>query len=121
MKITGWSKRWHEYYRAIKKLVCILEGDKKGTRCEPVLRPINSYPHSLFTYDETSPTVVQHKVGKVVSLKSKQRVSFSSAERGSSVTIVTWMNATVTFVPPVLVLAVSKMNAGSCVAFHQFQ
>jgi hypothetical protein len=88
---------------------------------EPVLRPINFCPNSLLNYDETGLTVVQHKVRKVISMKGKLRVSFSSAECGSSMTIVTCMNATVTYVPPVLVFSVSNMKADSCVTLHQFQ
>jgi hypothetical protein len=66
------------------------------TMCEPMLRLINFSSHCLLNYEETSLNVVQHKVRKVISLKGKQRISLSSAERGSLVTIVTCMNATVT-------------------------
>ena len=35
---------------------------------EPVLLLIKFYPHSLFSYEETGLTVVQHKVPEVISL-----------------------------------------------------
>jgi DDE superfamily endonuclease. len=63
---------------------------------EPLLWLINISPHSLFNYDEMGPTDDWHKVCKVTSITGKQRVSLSSAERGSLVTNVTCMNATVT-------------------------
>jgi len=68
--------------------------------CEPVLLLIN-FPHLLLSYDETGLDVVQHEV--FISLKGKRTISLSSAERGSLVTIVTCMNATVTYAPPLLV------------------
>jgi len=43
---------------------------------EPVLRLIN-FPHRLFSYDERGLNVVQHKACKVISLKSKRRISLS--------------------------------------------
>jgi hypothetical protein len=49
---------------------------------EPMLQLINFSPHRLFNCDETGLTVVQHKVGKVISVNGKRRVSsLSSAER----------------------------------------
>ena len=56
-----------------------------------------------------------------ISLKGKRRVSLSSAERCSLVTIVTCMNATVTYVPPLLVFPRSNMKAELRVALHQVQ
>ena len=77
---------------------------------EPRLQVINLSPHNLFNYDETCLTFEQHKVCKVISLKGKQWVSFSSAERGSLVTIVACLNATVTYVPQLLVFFRSNMK-----------
>jgi hypothetical protein len=93
----------------------------------PLLWLINVSPHSLFSYDKMDLTVVQHKVCKVISLKGKQRVSLSSAERDSLPTIVTCMNATVTYVPHLLVFPRSNMKAellerpppGSIAACHK--
>ena len=62
---------------------------------EPVLQLIN-FRHRLFSYDETGINVIQQNVGKIICLKCKRRISLSLAERGSLVTIVTCMNATVT-------------------------
>jgi len=60
-----------------------------------MLRVIYLSPRRLFSYDETGLTVDQHKVCKIISLKGKEWFSLSSAERGSLVTIITLMNATV--------------------------
>ena len=87
---------------------------------EPVLGNFSS--HRLFTYEDTGLIVVY----KVISLKGKRRISLSSAERGSLVTIVTCMNITVTYFP-LLVFPRSNMNAellystppGSTAAFHK--
>ena len=61
-----------------------------------IMMMFNLYPHCLFDYDVTDLTVVQNKIYKIISLKAKRRVSLSSAERGSLVTTITCMNATVT-------------------------
>jgi hypothetical protein len=78
---------------------------------EPRLQVINLSPNNLFSYDEMGLTVDQHKVCKIISLKGKQWVSLSSAERSSLVTIVTCMNATVTYVPHLLVFSRNNMKA----------
>jgi hypothetical protein len=67
--------------------------------------------HRLFIYDETGLTVVQNKVCKVFSFQGKQWVSFSPAEKGSFVTIVTRNNATVRYVAHLLVFSRSNMKA----------
>jgi len=93
----------------------------------PLLWLINVSPHSLFNYDKMDLTVIQHKVCKVISLKGKQRVSLSSADRDSLATIVTCMNATVTYVPHLLVFPRRNMKAellesappGSVAACHK--
>jgi hypothetical protein len=94
---------------------------------EPVLQLINFSSHRLFNYDETGVTVVQHKAYKVMFLKGKRRMSLSSAEMDSFVTIVTCMNATITYVPLRLVIPKSNMKSellddvppGSIAAFHK--
>jgi hypothetical protein len=65
---------------------------------EPMLRLINFSSHRLLNYEETGLSVVQHNVCKFIFLKGKRRISLSPAERGSLETIVTCMNATVTYV-----------------------
>ena len=79
--------------------------------CEPMLRLIIFSTHRLLNYEETGLCVVHYKVCKVISLKGKRKISLSSAERGSLVTIVTCMNATFTYVSPLLVFPRSNMNA----------
>jgi hypothetical protein len=76
---------------------------------EPVLGNFSS--HRLFIYEDTGLVVVQHKVCKVTSLKRKRRISLSSAERGSLVTNAICVNATVTYVPSLLVFSRSNINA----------
>ena len=92
-----------------------------------MLRLINFFPHRLFNYEETGRNVVQHKVCKVISLKGKRRISLSSAERSSLVTIVTCINATIPYVSLLMVFPRSNMNAelldsppsGSTAACHK--
>ena len=90
-------------------------------------RLINFSPHSLFKYDETGLTVFQHEVCKVIPFKGKRLVSMSLVERGSLVTIVTCMNANVTYVSPLLMFPRGNMKAelpdsappGSIAACHK--
>ena len=94
---------------------------------EPMLRLINISSHCLLNYEEIDLNVVQHKVCKVISLKGKRKISLSSAERGSLVTNVTCMNATVTYIPPLLVFLGAKwrlnfwtaLDLGSIAACHR--
>ena len=88
----------------------------------------NFSPHRLFNYEETGRNVVQHKVCKVISLEGKRRISLSSTERCSLVTIVTCINATVTHVSLLMVVFPrSNINAelldspptGSIAACHK--
>jgi hypothetical protein len=93
----------------------------------PLLWLINASPHSLFKYGKMDLIVVQHKVSKVISLMGKQRVSLSSADRDSLATIVTCMNATITYVPYLLLFPRSNMKGellesaprGSIAACHK--
>jgi hypothetical protein len=93
----------------------------------PLLWLINVSPHSLFIYGKMDLTAVQHKVRKVISLKDKQKVSLSSEETDSFMTFATCMNATVTYVPHLLVFPRSNMKAellesappGSVAACHK--
>ena len=77
---------------------------------EPLSLLINFSSHRLCNYEEPGLTVVQHKVCEVISLKGKRRVSLSSAEMGLLVTTVTCINATVTYVRPLLVIPRSNMR-----------
>ena len=93
----------------------------------PMLWLINFRSHQLFKLRRNALNVVQHKECKVISLHGERRISLSSAERGSLVTIVTCMNATVNYVPLLLVFPRSNMKAaildspppGSMAACHR--
>jgi len=58
----------------------------------PLLGLINFSSHRICNYEETGLSVVQRKVCKVISLTGKRRISLSSAERGSLVTVVCHLN-----------------------------
>lgn len=94
---------------------------------EPELLKINSRPHRLYNVDETGVTIVQHKVAKVITLKGKKNVgTLTSAERGHLITVVTCMNASGSFVPPLIVWPRKNMQdalmegtpSGSIAACH---
>jgi hypothetical protein len=55
---------------------------------EPMLRLINFRSHRLFKLRRKGLTVVQRQECKVISLQGKRRISLSSEEWGSLVTIV---------------------------------
>jgi hypothetical protein len=70
-------------------------------------------------------TAVQHS--KFVSTRGKQEVAFlTSAERGNLITLITCMNTTSTYVPPLIVFPRKNMEeelmdgawAGSILAYH---
>jgi len=87
-----------------------------------MLRVINFSPHRLFNYEETGRDVVQHKVCKVISLKGKRRISLSSTQTSSLVTIVTCINVTVTYVSLLMVVFPrSNMNAELLDSLQQVQ
>jgi hypothetical protein len=104
--IAGW--KWllkfmyrHPRLRLLKPQVTSAATVKGCTKInvamfEPLLRLINFSSHRLLNYEETGLNVLQLKVCKVISLKGKRKISLSSAERGSIVTNVACMNATVT-------------------------
>jgi hypothetical protein len=57
---------------------------------------------------------VQHKHSKVISMRGKKEVAFiSSAERGNLITVVTCMNATGTYAPPLIVFLRKKYETGA--------
>jgi len=69
--------------------------------CESELRKVNHQAHRIFSVDKTGITTVQHRHSKVISMRGKKEVaSLTSAERGNLITVVTCMNATGTYVPP---------------------
>lgn len=56
---------------------------------------------------------MQHKVAKVITLKGKKNVgTLTSAERGHLITVVTCMNASGSFVPPLIVWPRKNMQDG---------
>ena len=65
----------------------------------------------MFIVDVTGITAVQHRHSKVVSMRGKKEVaSLTSAERGNLITVVTYMNATGTYVPPLIVFSIKNMK-----------
>ena len=74
------------------------------------MRLINFSSHRLFNYEETGLSGFQHKACKVISLKGKRRISVFSRE-SSLVTIFICMNATVMYVPSLLMFPRSYMKA----------
>ena len=78
---------------------------------EQALQKINLNPARLFNVDETGITTVQHKHSRVLSLRGKRQVgALKASERGALVTVVTCMNATGMYVPPMLVFPRKNMK-----------
>ena len=78
-------------------------------RFEPVLRLINFSPSLIHLWGNESHC--QQEVCNFIYLKCKRRVPLSSTERGSLVTILKCMNATITYVSPLLMFPRSNMKA----------
>lgn len=58
----------------------------------------------MLIVDETGITIVQHKQTKINGMKGKKQVSkVTSAERGSLMTLVTYMSASGINVPPLII------------------
>jgi hypothetical protein len=71
--------------------------------CESEVRKVNYQAHRIFIVDETGITTVQHRHSKVMSMRGKKEVaSLTSAERQNLIAVVTCMNATGTYVPPLI-------------------
>ena len=71
---------------------------------ESELRKVIHQAHRICNVDETGITTVQHRHSKVISMRGKKEVvSLTSAERGNLITAVTCMNATGTYVSPLIV------------------
>jgi hypothetical protein len=69
---------------------------------ESEVRKVNHQAHRIFIVDEAGITTVQRRHSKVASMRGKKEVaSLTSAEKRTSV--VTCMNATGTYVPPLIV------------------
>jgi hypothetical protein len=78
------------------------------------LRKVNHQAHRIFNVDATGITTVQHTHSKVVSMSGeKELASLTSAKRGNLITVVTCMNATGTYVPPLIVLPKKKYERGA--------
>nr|CAH7767142.1 unnamed protein product [Callosobruchus chinensis] len=79
---------------------------------EPEYNKIQNPSQRVFNVDETGITIVQHKHSKVISLKGKKQIStLTSAERGKLITIITCMNASGVYIPPVLIFPRKNMKA----------
>jgi hypothetical protein len=72
---------------------------------------IHLNPARLYNCDKTGITVLKHKHTKLVELRGKRQIySVQSAERGSLVTVVTCMNPTGHFIPPLLAFPRKNMK-----------
>ena len=94
---------------------------------ESELRKFNHKAHRIFNVDATGITTAQHRHIKVVSVRSKKEVaSLTSAERGNLITVVTRINATGIYVPPLIMFPSKNMKeelldgalVGSILACH---
>jgi hypothetical protein len=79
---------------------------------ESELRKLNHQAHRIFSVDETWITTVQYKYSKVISKRGKKEAaSLILTERGNLITVVTCMNVTGTYVPPLIVFQRKNMKA----------
>ncbi|VEN44176.1 unnamed protein product, partial [Callosobruchus maculatus] len=79
---------------------------------EPEYNKIRDPFQRVFNVDETGITIVQHKHSKVISLKGKKQISsLTSAERGKLITIITCVNASGVYIPPVIIFPRKNMKA----------
>jgi len=70
---------------------------------------MNLNKERIFNVDETWNTTIQYRHSRVVRMRSKKEVeSLTSAERGNLITLVICMNATGTYVPPLIVFSRKK-------------
>lgn len=80
---------------------------------EHEMAQIKYSPHHLNNVDETGITVVQHKQFKILSVKGKKQVyALKSLERRKLMTVVTCMNATGIYVPPLIIFPKKNMAEG---------
>lgn len=69
-------------------------------------------PDRIYNVDESGIAIVQTKIQEVIGLRGKRQIgSLTAAERGSLITIVVSMNASGTFVPPLVVFPRKNMNS----------
>ena len=81
---------------------------------ESELRKVNHQAQRIFSFDATGITAVQHRYSKVVSMRGKKEMaSLTSAERGNLITVVTCLNATGTYDPPLIVFPRKKYESGA--------
>ncbi|XP_072395041.1 uncharacterized protein [Diabrotica undecimpunctata] len=68
-------------------------------------------PDRIYNIDESGISVVQSKIPKVIGLKGKRQIAaLTSGERGALITIVACMNATGSFVPPLVIFPRKNMS-----------
>ncbi|XP_072400257.1 uncharacterized protein [Diabrotica undecimpunctata] len=83
--------------------------DKYFSILKPELEKINFDPSKIFNVYETGISVVQHKATRVVTCKGKKQVhKLSSAERGSTTTVITCMLAAGQYIPPLLIFPLKR-------------
>lgn len=67
--------------------------------------------HRVFNVDETGLTIVQSKVPQVIGRKGKRQIAaLTSAERGSTITVIACMSASGHFVPPLIIFPRTNMT-----------
>jgi hypothetical protein len=80
---------------------------------------IQHNPARLFICNEIGITIVHHKHTKVLGLKGKRQISsVQSSDRGSLLTVVTFMSPTGHFIPPLLIFP-SKYPYLVLLVFHR--
>lgn len=68
-------------------------------------------PDKIYNVDESGITVVQSKVAKVIAFKGKKQIAaLTSGERGALITIVACMNASGSYVPPLVIFPRKNMS-----------
>jgi len=78
---------------------------------EPLMDKMKHQPHKIYNCDETGMCVVEHESCKIVCFKGKRpEGSLSAMQKASLVSLITCLNATGHFVPPVIVYPRPSMD-----------
>lgn len=78
---------------------------------EPEMDKIRHNPSRIYNCDESGISVVQHKHIKVIARKGKKQIgAITSAERGSTITVVFCFNAIGQYVPPLIIFPRKNMK-----------
>lgn len=78
---------------------------------EEAMNKYHYTPNDIYNVDETGITLVPGKMPEILARKGKRQIAaITSAERGSTVTCVMCMNASGTFVPPMIIFPRKRDN-----------